>query len=94
MIRYSSDEPFVTSGAIFDRARDWDLNRFLDDDRVGCIWCGDGIAEHIDNLEWLDYVYFDAEYYHPNCFDRFIEHQEEKIIRFLQDETEAAEKIS
>jgi len=94
MLRYSSNDTLVTSGAIFDRARDWDLNRYLNDARVGCIWCGDGIAEHIDNLDLLDYVYFDAEYYHLNCFDRFIEHQEDKIIHFLQTESEAGAKIT
>jgi len=100
-MRYSSNDPIVTSGALFDRARDRDLNRFLNDTQVGCIWCGDGIAEHIDNLELsvdsidsneLDYVYFEHEYFHRNCFDRFIEHQEEKIIKFIQEEKEAAAK--
>ena len=109
MQKYNSDSIAVSSGAIFDQARDRDLNRFLDDDSVGCIWCGDGIAEHSDplrlrrlashrsgdeasNLDWIEYSEFENEYYHPNCFNRFIDREEEKIIAFLQKETEAGQK--
>ena len=83
-MKISSNDTLVSSGAIFDQARDRDLNRFLDDDAVGCVWCGDGIVEHSDNLDWLEFVSFEHEYYHSNCFNRFIEQQEDKIIRFIQ----------
>jgi hypothetical protein len=84
----SSNSPETMIAAGFDRARDRDLNRYLDDN-----WVGDGIADHSDNLEWIEFVEFEDEYYHPNCFERFIENQETKIIKFLQNETESAAKI-
>jgi hypothetical protein len=90
----SSNCPETMIAAGYDRVRDRDLNRFLNDDSVGCIWCGDGIAEHSDNLDWIEFVEFEDEYYHSNCFDRFVEQQEEQISKFIQDETEAAAKIA
>ena len=59
--RFSSDSHFVTSGAIFDRARDRDLNQYLrGSEEFYCWWCGKSGT--------VDSIVVEHEMpYHPEC---------------------------
>ena len=71
--RFSSDSHFVTSGAIFDRARDRDLNQYLrGSEEFYCWWCGK--SGSIDSM-----VVEHEMPYHPECLREANSNIETKI---------------